>query len=154
MIRIPAFQTALQLTGPGRLVLNEKKPVLRPGPRQFLLRVEAVGLCFSDLKLLDAFTAHPRKGAVTKGISPDILAGIPSYVPGDAPTVPGHEVCGRVVAAGPGVTSVAVGSRYLVQADYRHLPTAGSNAAFGYNFEGDCRSMSFSTNASRWIRRA
>ncbi len=28
------------------------------------------------------------------------------------------------------------GERYLVQADYRWLLTANSNAAFGYNFEG------------------
>ena len=30
----------------------------------------------------------------------------------------------------------ALGERVLVQTDYRHLPTASSNAAFGYNFEG------------------
>jgi D-arabinose 1-dehydrogenase-like Zn-dependent alcohol dehydrogenase len=29
-----------------------------------------------------------------------------------------------------------VGERVLVQTDYRHLATASSNAAFGYNFEG------------------
>src|SRR5262249_4136475 len=29
-----------------------------------------------------------------------------------------------------------VGERCLVQTDYRDLPTASSNAAFGYNFEG------------------
>ena len=28
------------------------------------------------------------------------------------------------------------GERYLVQTDYRWLPTKSSNAAFGYNFEG------------------
>ena len=29
-----------------------------------------------------------------------------------------------------------VGERCLIQTDYRHLPTAAANAAFGYNFEG------------------
>ena len=42
----------------------------------------------------------------------------------------------EVVAAGDDVSSVAVGSKYLVQADWRDLKTAGSNGAFGYNFEG------------------
>ena len=58
-------------------------------------------------------------------------------MPGSLPTVPGHEVVCRVVAVGDQVKHHKVGQRYLVQADYRQLPTAGgSNAAFGYNFEG------------------
>jgi D-arabinose 1-dehydrogenase-like Zn-dependent alcohol dehydrogenase len=40
------------------------------------------------------------------------------------------------VAVGSAVARHAVGERVLVQTDYRHLPTPGSNAAFGYNFEG------------------
>ena len=57
--------------------------------------------------------------------------------PARRPTVPGHEVAapdrrGR----GDAVTRHRVGERVLVQTDYRHLPTAGANAAFGYNFEG------------------
>jgi threonine dehydrogenase-like Zn-dependent dehydrogenase len=41
-----------------------------------------------------------------------------------------------VAAVGAGVESFEVGRRYLVETDYRWLPTAGSNASFGYNFEG------------------
>ncbi len=52
------------------------------------------------------------------------------------PLVPGHECAGRIVAVGDGVVHHRVGERVLVQTDYRHLPTAGANAAFGYNFEG------------------
>ncbi len=63
-------------------------------------------------------------------------AEIPSYVPGAKPTVPGHEACVRVVAAGSKVPQWQPGQRYLVQADYRWILTAGANAAFGYNFEG------------------
>ncbi len=43
---------------------------------------------------------------------------------------------GRIVAVGSDVRHHQVGERVLVQTDYRHLPTASSNAAFGYNFEG------------------
>jgi threonine dehydrogenase-like Zn-dependent dehydrogenase len=70
------------------------------------------------------------------GLAPEVLAEIPSYVPGRRPTVPGHECCGRIVAIGSEVTHHRVGERVLVQTDYRHLPTATSNASFGYNFEG------------------
>ncbi len=40
------------------------------------------------------------------------------------------------MAVGAAVARHAVGERVLVQTDYRHLPTPGTNAAFGYNFEG------------------
>ena len=133
---IPATQTALQLTGPGRLVLNTEKPVTPPGPHQILCRVEAVGLCFSDLKLLKQFNTHARKTPILSGIDKQVLDEIPSYVPGDAPAVPGHETVVRIAAVGPGVTDFHPGERYLVQTDYRWLPTTSSNASFGYNFEG------------------
>ncbi len=133
---LPATQHAVQYTGPGRLVHNRAKAVHVPGPTQLVLRVEAVGICFSDTKLLHAFTGHLRKAEVTAGLTRAELAEIPSYVPGDLPTVPGHEVAARIVATGSAVTRHAVGERVLVQTDYRHLPTPGSNAAFGYNFEG------------------
>ncbi|MGA2093449.1 MAG: alcohol dehydrogenase catalytic domain-containing protein [Sedimentisphaerales bacterium] len=129
-------QCAVQLTGPNELALNKSKPLVLPGRHQVLCRVEAVGLCFSDLKLLKQFSAHPRKAAIVSGIDQAILAEIPSYVPNGKPTVPGHEAVVRVEAAGPGVKNFKPGQRYLVETDYRWLPTAQSNAAFGYNFEG------------------
>ena len=64
---LPATQHAIQFTGPGQLVHNRAKPVLLPGPTQLLCRVEAVSICFSDTKLLKAFTSHLRKAAVTSG---------------------------------------------------------------------------------------
>jgi len=133
---LPETQHAVQFTGPGEIVHNQAKAVFRPGPTQLVLQVEAVGICFSDTKLLHAFTAHPRKGEVLGGLSADVLAEIPSYTPGALPLVPGHECAGRIVAVGDVVAHHRVGERVLVQADYRHLPTAGANAAFGYNFEG------------------
>lgn len=134
---IPATQHAVQLVGPGELKLNPTKPVPTPGPHEILAKVEAVGLCFSDLKLLKQFHEHVRKSEVVAGIEKSVLAGIQGYVPGKQPVVPGHEVVCRIVAVGSEVKHHQVGERCLVQTDYRQLPTAaGSNAAFGYNFDG------------------
>lgn len=133
---LPTTQHAIQFVGRGQLVHNRAKPVAAPGATQLVVKVEAVGICFSDTKLLRAFDTHLRKAGVTGGLDVAALAEIPSYVPGDLPTVPGHEVAGRIVALGPAVVRHRVGERVLVQTDYRHLPTPGSNAAFGYNFEG------------------
>jgi threonine dehydrogenase-like Zn-dependent dehydrogenase len=132
----PGVQHAIQLVGKGELRLNAGKPVEQPGPRQILGQVEAVGLCFSDLKLLSQFADHPRKAEIQSGIDRDALPTVAGYVPGELPTVPGHEAVIRIVAVGEGVTRHAVGERCLVQTDYRDLLTKGSNAAFGYNFEG------------------
>ena len=136
MAEVPERQCAVQLVGPDELVLNSSKRVVRPGRWQILCRVEAVGLCFSDLKLLKQFSRHVRKGKIVSGIEQEILDEIPSYVPGEAATVPGHEAVVRVEVVGAGVKNFKAGERYLVQTDYRWLRTAGSNAAFGYNFEG------------------
>lgn len=133
---LPKSQFAIQLVGPGQLRLNAEKPVPAVGDHQILARVECVGLCFSDLKLLKQFSAHARKSEVVRGLPADVLAQIPSYVPNDKPTVPGHEVTCRIIAVGPKVQHHKVGERVLVQTDYRDLPTANSNSAFGYNFEG------------------
>ncbi len=136
MTNVPKTQRAVQLVGPNQLVLNDSKQVYTPGPHQILCRVEAVGLCFSDLKLLNQFSAHPRKTKILSGIEPAVLQQIPGYAPDNMPTVPGHEAAVRIEAVGRQVTQFEPGRRYLVETDYRWLPTAGSNGSFGYNFEG------------------
>jgi len=136
MANIPETQYAVQLVGPDKLIFNKSKKVFRPGRYQILCRVEAVGLCFSDLKLLKQFSCHARKTEIVSGIDPKILKEIPSYVPGKSPAVPGHEAVVRIEAIGPDVKSFEPGQRYLVQTDYRWLKNANSNASFGYNFEG------------------
>ena len=133
---IPKQQRAVQLVGADQLTVNESKPVFEPGPHQILGQVEVCGLCFSDLKLLKQFSGHARKSAVQAGLDQAALLEMPHYVPGDKPTVPGHETVIRVVKVGSQVTRYKVGERYLIQTDYRWLPTAHSAAAFGYNFEG------------------
>jgi len=136
MSDLPQTQYAVQLIGPDELILNKSKEVFKPGPHQILCRIEAVGLCFSDLKLLKQFSSHVRKSEIVSGVDLDILKEIPSYVPGQAPTVPGHETVVRIEEVGPAVKDFHPGQRFLVQTDYRWLRTATSNGAFGYNFEG------------------
>ena len=136
MSAFPATQYAIQFTGKDEVFLNTAKPVDEIGPTQILLQVEACGICFSDTKLLHAFADHPRKSEVVAGISADELAQVPSYHPGAEAVVPGHEPVVRVVAVGSDVQHYRAGERLLVQADWRHLPTAASNGAFGYNFDG------------------
>ncbi len=133
---IPATERAVQLIGPDELELNAAKPVPEPGPHQVLCRVEVCGLCFSDLKVLKQFTRHVRKSEVVSGIDLAVLQEIPSYVPGEKATVPGHEPVVTIVKVGSAITRFKVGERYLVQADWRWVRTATSNGAFGYNFEG------------------
>jgi len=136
MVNLPQIQHAVQLIGPDEVIFNKSKAVHKPGRHQILCRIEAVGMCFSDLKLLRQFSSHARKTKIISGIDPGILKEIPSYVPGDAATVPGHEAVVRIAAVGGEVEKFKAGERYLVQTDYRWLPTAGSNGSFGYNFEG------------------
>ncbi|MFC1765719.1 alcohol dehydrogenase catalytic domain-containing protein [Planctomycetota bacterium] len=135
-MNIPTKQTAVQLVGPDELALNNDKPVDQPGPYGILAKIEAVGLCFSDLKLLKQFSEHARKSDVLEGIDAAVLPEIQSYCPNEKPVVPGHEAVATVVAVGDKVTKHQVGERVLIQTDYRWLKTANSNAAFGYNFEG------------------
>ncbi len=61
-----------------------------PGPREAVVEVAAVGLCGTDLHLLQGEHA-------------------PSL-----PIVPGHEFAGEVVAVGSGVTELTVGARVAV----------------------------------------
>nr|WP_174248348.1 zinc-dependent alcohol dehydrogenase family protein [Streptomyces hoynatensis] len=75
---------------PGRLD-SVRLPVPRPGPGELLVRVRTCGVCRTDL--------HVRDGDLP---------------PHRTPVVPGHEVVGQVVAAGPAAPAAAghpVGSR-------------------------------------------
>ena len=67
----------------------EERPVPEPGPGQVLVRIEASGLCHTDI--------HAAHGDWP--VKP-----IP-------PFVPGHEGVGRIEAVGPGVTVRSVGDR-------------------------------------------
>src|SRR5271165_1155286 len=69
-----------------RLVLKER-PTPAPGPGEILVRVEACGVCRTDLHVVDGDLPDPK-----------------------LPIVPGHEIVGRVEAAGAGV-ALAPGAR-------------------------------------------
>ena len=97
---IPKTQCAIQLVGPDKLELNTQKEVYTPGPHEMIGKIDAVGLCFSDLKLLKQFDGHVRKSEVISGIEPSILEEFRGYKPGNNPTVPGHEVFCTIVSSG------------------------------------------------------
>src|SRR5688572_7777174 len=63
-------------------------PDPQPGPGQVLVRVLACGVCHTELDEIEGRTPPPR-----------------------LPVVPGHQVVGRVVAAGSGTTQLLVGDR-------------------------------------------
>ncbi|WP_280383749.1 zinc-binding dehydrogenase [Nocardia wallacei] len=82
--------------GPNRRLRLDDVPVPEPGPDHVLIKVEAAGVCLSDVHLID--------GMLT-----------PLFLNGDVVTL-GHEVAGTVHTLGPGVTSAKVGDRVLLQA--------------------------------------
>jgi alcohol dehydrogenase, propanol-preferring len=63
-------------------------PDPRPSHGEILVRVEACAVCRTDLHVVDGELPHPK-----------------------LPLVPGHEIVGRVVSAGPDATRFAVGDR-------------------------------------------
>jgi alcohol dehydrogenase, propanol-preferring len=71
---------AMVLRRPGERLVMEERPDPKPGPGQILLRIEACGVCRTDLHVVDGELPNPK-----------------------LPIVPGHEIVGRVEAAGEGI---------------------------------------------------
>jgi D-arabinose 1-dehydrogenase-like Zn-dependent alcohol dehydrogenase len=80
--------TAAVLRRAGEPITFEERGVPDPGPGQVRIRVEACGICFSDLQLQQGFFDFAT-----------------------LPIVPGHEVVGRVDAVAPDVSTWAPGDR-------------------------------------------
>lgn len=76
------------LSSPGGTLQLEERPDPRPGPGDLLIRVEACGVCRTDVHILD-------------GDLPGIRH----------PIVPGHEIVGIVEAVGRGVPTARLGTR-------------------------------------------
>ncbi len=79
---------AMVLDAPGHAL--ERRAVPRPeaGPGQVLVRVSACAVCRTDLHVVDGDLTEPKR-----------------------PIVPGHEIVGRVVAAGEGAEKFSEGER-------------------------------------------
>jgi len=121
---LPQEILSWQLKGTGLDSLGTKgRPDTVPFPRytedDLIARIDAVGLCFSDIKLISAGSTHPR-------IEGRNLA--------KTPTVPGHEVAMTIVGVGEKWKGkFRLGSRYIIQADIYYK---GKGVAFGYAIPG------------------
>src|SRR6185437_2249527 len=79
---------AMVLRGPKTPLVLEERPDPVPGPGQILVRIEACGVCRTDLHVVDGELPNPK-----------------------LPLVPGHEIVGIVEALGAGVTAPPIGMR-------------------------------------------
>ena len=94
-------------------------PVYEVGPDQLLARVDAAGLCFSDIKILNLGGDHPR--LYGRDLAND-------------PIVMGHEASITIVKVGENHKGkYNIGDRFVVQADAYYK---GVNLAFGYMLPG------------------
>ena len=88
------------------------------GPDELLIRHDAIGLCFSDIKVIKQGPNHPRIGR-------DMVK---------EPVVLGHEVSLTVVGVGENLRDeYKVGDRFIVQAE---INVKGFNMAYGYRLQG------------------
>ena len=101
---------------------RDGKPIEVPmpeyGPDELLVRHDAVGLCFSDIKVINLGQNHPR---IFRDIQRD-------------PVVLGHEVSLTVVGVGANLQDqYKPGDRFIIQAD---IWLNGINTAYGYMIQG------------------
>jgi len=93
-------------------------PMPKYGPDELLVRHDACGLCFSDIKVIDQGDKHPR---IFKDMKKD-------------PVVLGHEVVMTVVGVGENLKKTyRVGDRFIIQAD---IIVKGVGYAYGYMIQG------------------
>ncbi len=86
---------------------------------ELLMRVDACGICFSDVKLIRAGGGHPRL------YDRDLE---------NEPVTPGHEVAFTVTGVGDKLKDrFKVGDRFIIQADVLHK---GKGVAYGYVIDG------------------
>ncbi len=86
---------------------------------QLLVRHDACGICFSDIKIINLGPEHPR------------LQGRDMH---KNPVVMGHEVALTVVGVGANLTGqFQIGQRFIIQADVYYN---GANPAYGYQLDG------------------
>lgn len=71
---------AMVLVQPGDRLKAMKLPIPQPGPGEILLKVQACGICRTDLHILDGELSEPK-----------------------LPLIPGHQIVGLVESLGKGV---------------------------------------------------
>ena len=101
---IPATSRAWQLYGAGLENLRlDTLPVPEPQADELLVRIDAVGICASDWKMIAQGETHTRmRGCDLK----------------NHPTVPGHEVSLTAVKVGKKLArKYKVGQRFAIQAE-------------------------------------
>lgn len=119
-LEAPARQQRWELYGAGldNLELVERETPA-PGPGELLVRIDACGICFSDIKILNLGPNHPRLQG--RDLRTD-------------PVVMGHETAMTVVSVGEALRDrFAPGQRFLIQADVYYQ---GQGMAFGYRLPG------------------
>ncbi len=120
---LPAKNRLWPLYGAGfeNLGVNDKPietDMPQCGPDELLVRHDACGLCFSDIKILSLGDKHPR---IFKDMKKD-------------PVVMGHEVVMTVVGVGDNLKDqYKVGQRFIIQAD---IYVDGVGYAYGYMIQG------------------
>ncbi len=88
------------------------------GPDELLVRHDACGICFSDIKVINAGEQHPR---IFRDMKKE-------------PVVLGHEVTLTIAGVGKNLQGqYRVGDRFVVQADIFY---GGVNYAYGYMIQG------------------
>ncbi|MCS6845271.1 MAG: zinc-binding dehydrogenase [Caldilineales bacterium] len=103
----------------GRNGQPERLPLPQPGPDQLLIRIDAVGMCFSDVKIIQQGGKHPKLYGRDLAVEPTRL---------------GHEVSATVVAVGEALRDrYYPGQRVAIQPD---LYQAGRSTAYGYTIPG------------------
>lgn len=103
----------------GRAGRPEPVDIPHPGADQLLVRVDAVGLCYSDVKLIRLGGDHPKLYGRDLSIDPVRL---------------GHEVTVTVVEAGDDLKSTySRGDRLAIQPD---IHVDGRSTAYGYTISG------------------
>jgi len=85
---LPATMRAMLLEAPGRPLRLAELPLPVAGPGEVLIRLEACGVCRTDLHIVDGELPDPK-----------------------LPLVPGHEAVGRIAALGDGVADFRPGDR-------------------------------------------
>jgi len=103
----------------GRDGKPEQLPVPKPGPNQMLVRIDSVGLCFSDVKLINMGGSHPKLYNRDLAKEPGRL---------------GHEASLTVVEVGEELQGrYFPGQRLAVQPD---IYQDGKSTAYGYTIPG------------------